>query len=254
MQALARGPRELCLFTPLAVLWQRLCLSRPETRSKTLRMFIRSRAPAIFALPFVSLCAPALAHPHIFVETGFALHINGSGEITGVDVTWSYDDFYSLLIFEDLLLDNDFDGKLTDAELGQLQGFDLNWQPDFAGDLYLTHGAAPVELGRPEHRATEVRNGRITTRHFRPLPQPIAANGVTLQAYDPTYYTAYTVALGVELASGDCQASITAPDLNQAYTLVEELLYSMPAQDAEDAYPEVGQSFADTIQITCPGT
>ncbi|WP_282076493.1 DUF1007 family protein [Epibacterium ulvae] len=206
------------------------------------------------ALPFACITGLAQAHPHVFVDTGFILHLDEANQITGIEVTWAYDDFYSLLIFEDMLLDSDFDGALTDAELNQLQGFDLNWDEDFLGDVYLSDQETPIPLGRPEHRATVVKDGRIATRHYRALSAPIPAAHAKLQAYDPTYYTAYTASLGVKFVGGTCAASVTPPNLDQAYTLVEELLYSLPTDQAEEAYPEVGQSFADTIKITCPAT
>lgn len=200
----------------------------------------------------LALLAPAGAgaHPHIFVDTGMKLVVSDGGQLQAVEITWAYDEFYSLLIFEDRGLDSDFDGSLTAEELAQLQGFDLAWSEGFQGDTYLTLGGEALGLGAPEHLSTEVKDGRITTRHRRVLTQPQAADGVVIKAYDPTYYTAYTVNQGLEV-SGGCQGSITPPNLDQAYTLVEELLYAMPANQAEEAYPEVGEAFADTVRLSC---
>ncbi|WP_424978858.1 DUF1007 family protein [Leisingera sp. S232] len=192
----------------------------------------------------------AVAHPHIFVETGVKLEISKDGLLQAVEITWAYDEFYSLLIFEDRGLDGDYDGTLTQQELAQLQGFDLAWSAGFQGDTYLTRAGEALGLGAPEHLSTEVTDGRITTRHRRRLAEPQAADGIVIKAYDPTYYTAYTVNQGLEI-SGGCQGSITPPDLDQAYTLVEELLYAMPTDQAEAAYPEVGEAFADTIRLRC---
>ena len=208
----------------------------------------------------LSLCllllvpAPLRAHPHIFVDTGLTLEVSPDGELTAVEVTWAYDDFYSLLIFEDLRLDSDFDGRLTAAELEQLRGFDLNWSPGFKGDLYLSAGGEALALGAPEHLSTEVEQGIITTRHRRVLAEtnPVQAAGVTVKPYDPTYYTAYDLSRGVEV-TGPCTASITPPNLDQAYTMVEELLYAMPTDQAEEAYPEVGAAFAATVSLACEG-
>ncbi|NVK12571.1 MAG: DUF1007 family protein [Rhodobacteraceae bacterium] len=206
----------------------------------------------IVPLLALAMAAPqgAAAHPHIFVDTGLKLEITGDGQLQAVEITWAYDEFYSLLIFEDRELDSDFDGSLTAEELAQLQGFDLAWSEGFQGDTYLTLGGAALGLGAPVHLSTEVKDGRITTRHRRVLTQPQAADGVVIKAYDPTYYTAYTVNQGLQV-SGGCQGSITPPDLDQAYTMVEELLYAMPADQAEEAYPEVGEAFADTVRLSC---
>lgn len=202
----------------------------------------------------MALAAPAaVGHPHVFVATGLAAVTDGAGQLLGVEVTWEYDEYYSLLILEDLGLDEDFDGLLSAEELAALQGFDLNWQAGFEGDTYLTSGGAALALGAPEARDTTMAEGRIRSRHFRPLARPAAAEGVVIQAYDPTYYSAYTLSLGVEAGAG-CRAEVTPPDLDQAYSLVEELLYAMPADQAEDSFPEVGAAFADTVRLTCAGS
>ena len=199
------------------------------------------------------LPAAAPAHPHVFIATGLAAVTDDAGMLLGVEVTWEYDDYYSLLIFEDMGLDADFDGVLTAEELAALQGFDLQWDAGFEGDTYLTRDGAPLRLGAPEARQTTVAEGRIRSRHFRPLAEPVAAEGVVIQAYDPTYYSAYTVSLGASAGPG-CAAEVTPPDLDRAYSLVEELLYAMPADAGEEAYPEVGAAFADTVRLTCAGS
>lgn len=199
-----------------------------------------------------ALLAPqdAGSHPHIFVDTALKVIVSDAGQLEAVEITWAYDEFYSLLIFEDRGLDSDYDGALTAEELAKLQGFDMAWTEGFEGDTYLTRDGAELEMGAPVHLATVVADGRITTRHRRALVQPQAADGVVIKAYDPGYYTAYTMTGGLEV-SGGCQGSITPPDLDAAYTKVEELLYAMPADQAEEAYPEVGEAFADTVRLSC---
>lgn len=206
------------------------------------------------ALPIVTAFSlvpvGANAHPHIFVNTGLTVIISTAGQLEAVEITWAYDEFYSLLIFEDLALDADFDGELTQQELDKLQGFDLQWSEGYEGDSYLTRNGVKLALGAGEHLLTEVSNGQITTRHRRELAQPVSADGVVFRAYDPTYYTAYTLNQGLEVR-GDCKGEITPPDLNAAYNMVEELLYSMPASQTNDAYPEVGEAFADVVRLSC---
>jgi len=206
----------------------------------------------IVPLLTLALLAPhgAGSHPHIFVDTALKVIVSDAGQLEAVEITWAYDEFYTLLIFEDRGLDSNHDGVLTAEELAKLQGFDMAWTEGFLGDTYLTRDGAAVELGAPVQLSTEVADGRITTRHRRALVQPQAADGVVIKAYDPTYYTAYTLTGGLDI-SGGCQGSVTPPDLDAAYTKVEELLYAMPADQAEEAYPEVGEAFADTVRLSC---
>ncbi len=190
------------------------------------------------------------AHPHIFVDTALKVLITDDGQLEAVEVTWAYDEFYSLLIFEDLGLDADFDGELTSEELAKLQGFDLQWSEGFDGDTYLTQGGKALALNGAEHLMTNVSGGQITTRHRRTLLEPSSANGVVFKAYDPTYYTAYTLNQGLDVTGG-CTGETTPPDLNAAYDKVVKLLYATPVDQAENAYPEVGEAFADTVRLSC---
>ena len=209
---------------------------------------IRTRLiPAAFGL---LLAAPiAQAHPHVFVETGLKLVSDDAGRLVGIEVSWTYDDFYSLLLLEDMGLDPDGDGALSAEDLARLDGFDLQWIEGFQGDLYLTADGAPVELAHPEGRGTDVVAGRIITRHFRSFaPQE---GEVIVKAYDPTFYTAYDLEGGVSVPDA-CSLTIQPADLDRAYTMVEEALYKNPAMP-DDEFPEVGEAFADTVQVSCKG-
>ncbi len=197
----------------------------------------------------VSPCV-AMAHPHVFVDTGLKIILGSDGFVQGVEVSWGYDALYSMLTFEDMGLDSDYDGFLTDAEIVTLAGFDLNWRPGFEGDLFLEVAGVPVALGAPEGRGVQIEDARIVSTHYRPLVTPVAARELVLRAYDPTFYTAYDLTRDVTV-EGACTVIVTPADLDEAYTLVEELLYAMPTSEVEDNFPAVGKAFADTVVIQC---
>ena len=190
----------------------------------------------------------AQAHPHVFIDTTLRAVVDADGTFKGLEVQWSYDDFYSLLIFADLGMDSDGDGRLRDDELARLDGFDLQWVEGYEGDSYARQNGVPVALGPPEARGTRVEGGRIITTHFRAADAPAA--GLEIKAFDPTFYTAYALVGQIEV-EGPCTAMIEPADLDAAYSRLEELLYATPEADATDYYPEVGESFADTVLLSC---
>ncbi|MCA0922409.1 DUF1007 family protein [Pseudooceanicola nanhaiensis] len=195
--------------------------------------------------------AMAGAHPHIFVDTGLTFVTDDAGRLTGVEVLWSYDELYSLLILEDMSLDADYDGVLTEAEQAQLQGFDMQWMEGYAGDLYLSVDGTPVKLGPPQPLSTRMDGPHIETRHFRPLAEgPLALNGaaLTAKAYDPTFYTAYDLTRPLSAGAG-CAVAVTKVDLDAATAQMNAALDGRPAET--DDFPEVGEAFADTIRLTC---
>ena len=188
------------------------------------------------------------AHPHVFIDTVLRVVVDEAGNLEGVEVTWTYDDFYSLLLLSDLGLDNDGDGRLRDDELARLDGFDMNWIEGYQGDTHASRGGAAVTLGPPQGRGVTVERGLLTSTHFRAASGP--ADGLVVKAYDPTFYTAYSL-VGAVRVEGTCGARVRPADLAAAYSLVEELLYATPASEAEESYPEVGEAFADTVTVSC---
>ncbi|WP_223427932.1 DUF1007 family protein [Tateyamaria pelophila] len=190
----------------------------------------------------------ARAHPHVFVDAKLRLQINEEGVFEGIEVAWTYDDFYSLLLLADMGLTPDAQGGLEHNQLVLLDGFDLQWIEGFAGDTIAARDGEPVTLGPPEGRGIKVEDGLITSTHFRAATGP--ADGLVIKAFDPTFYTAYSL-IGPVDVSASCRAIIQTADLDAAYTMVEELLYATPSAEAEDDYPEVGEAFADTVFVTC---
>jgi len=211
-------------------------------------------------LALLLLClAPgvALAHPHVFIDAGLDVHLDGQNRVTAVRVTWSYDDFYSLVTIQDRDMDRDGDGRLTEAELDELARTDVDWDEGFPGDILLESGGGEVALDRPTAFTARYEDGRLITSHLRALSVPVdvSARPLIARIFDPTFFVAYDVTLPitVDKAPGCAIARVPA-DLDAAYTLVEELLYGPQSQTyGEDDYPEVGAAFADTLTIACAG-
>ncbi len=192
--------------------------------------------------------AVTAAHPHIFIETALTIVVDETGQLEAVEVEWTYDELYSLLLLEELELDQDFDGTLTAEEITQLDGFDLRWVEGYQGDIYAIRGDDHLALGVPESLGAQLVDGRLISKHRRSLNG--SADGVLVQAYDPTFYTAYDLA-GRVAVLGDCTAEIVPANVDQAYAALEELLFARPQSEVDTAFPEVGQTFADQVWLTC---
>ncbi|MBU2981966.1 DUF1007 family protein [Lentibacter algarum] len=203
----------------------------------------------LFVIIFMCLATPLRAHPHVFIDTGLKLVVSDNGEITGVEVSWKYDALYSLLVLEDMELDDDFDGKLTAAELAKLNGFDMQWIAGYEGDLFVFDGGKKLTLGAPNNLGTSFEDGQITTRHYRDIAE--AGNALRLKAYDPTYYTQYEVFDAIELPEF-CTAEVIKADLNTARAMALAA-NANEATDPNMAFPEVGEAFADEIRVVCEG-
>ncbi len=195
------------------------------------------------------------AHPHIFVDTGFELVTNDAGQLTHVRVTWEYDEFYSLLITEDLALDGDGDGVLTKAELETLTGFDMKWIDGFNGDLMLTVQDGAIAMSKPREVTASYSGGRITTTHLRALEKPVpAGEALVIKAYDATYYTAYELSRPVTVSGGGkCDAQLKAPEMDDGLKALQQQLSALDAgsEPQDVGLPNIGAQLAGSVDVTC---
>lgn len=217
---------------------------------------------ALAALALAVPAAPALAHPHIFIDTGLQVQFDPEGRAAAVRVVWVYDAFYSMLLLEDMGLDPDFTGTLTEAEKETLTGFDMQWQEGYDGDLYALMGDRAIGLSGPDDWTADVQDGRIISTHLRLFEERVpvgAEEPLILQVYDPTYYTAYTIATGPQIEGRDgCTARIFEPDRTAANDILESALAELLAQAEtemldEDEFPAVGAAFSEEVRLTCAG-
>jgi ABC-type uncharacterized transport system substrate-binding protein len=204
-------------------------------------------------LATLALPVPVAAHPHVFVDSQLEVRTQGS-LVTAVRLTWTYDDFFTLFLLEDLGLDPEADGVLTVTELATLEASITDWPPDFSGDLVLTYGEEPVPLSdRRDHRV-EVVDGRLVESHVRLLASPVDVAGavLTIENYDPYYYVAYSMLPEVAVAA-PCDAALIPADPEVAQAEVDSLWQGLDIAGAgpEMQLPPVGYAFSDRVEVQC---
>jgi ABC-type uncharacterized transport system substrate-binding protein len=208
-------------------------------------------------LPLLALLlpAPALAHPHVFVDSRLELLMDGP-LVTAVRLTWTYDEFFSLLITEDLGLDPDADVVLTEDELATLSASITDWPPDFTGDLLLRHGVEDVPLGGPDDHVVDCIDGQLVETLTRPLATPVSAAEAPLlvENYDPYYYVAYAVDPVVTLTGASpCEVLHVPADPVAGQAEVDRMFGALDIAGAgpEVQLPPVGYAFADRVEVRC---
>jgi ABC-type uncharacterized transport system substrate-binding protein len=219
---------------------------------------MRTLASAALAAALLP-AGPARAHPHIFIDTGLAFVHDAAGRVTALEIRWTYDELFSLLMLEDLGLDDDYDGQLRPDEVEALQGFDMDWPEGYEGDVYLEVDGAAAPLGPPvPGEADLLANGMLTATHVRPLAAPVdpEAASVVVKVYDPTFYTAYTILPeAVSTPEPDCSVAVFTPDMDAAYAFLEAALEEMGARIddpfVEQDFPPVGDRFSEEVRLTC---
>jgi polyphosphate kinase len=197
----------------------------------------------------------ALAHPHVYIDTGVEFLFDDQGRVEALRITWTYDELFSLMVVEDLGVDPDYDGKVDDAGRNKLNGFDMDWDPDFVGDTYVLASDAPVLLERPSDWTADYTNGKLVSTHVRRFAEPVdpVEKAVVVEAYDPGFYTAYTI-VGQPVLTGrtDCTAQVFEPDLTAADEQLKQALAEYDATvDLEMEFPAIGAAYSDEIRLTC---
>jgi len=194
----------------------------------------------------------AVAHPHALVTTTMVFDLDADQRITGVTMTWEYDDFFSLLILEDKGMDRDADGQLTESELDQLMGFDLEvWPEGFEGDLYLTSGGTKIDMPRPTPHDIDVKDRKIIATHKRKIP-PVPAHGLQIKQFDPTYYVSYDLSGGIEVPA-PCAVRIQKADVDAAESIVAQIIEEQSGSNDIFVDVELGHLYADIVVLACGG-
>ncbi|WP_282022398.1 DUF1007 family protein [Ruegeria faecimaris] len=211
-------------------------------------------------MTLVTCCLPipAMTHPHVFIDTGLEFIVDDSGQLTHVRVTWAYDEFYSLLVLEDMKLDQDGDGLLSESEQDFLSGFDAQWDQGYNGDLVVWSEAEVLPLSGPLEPKALMEDGRIVTSHLRSVEGgPVPATALSVKAFDETYYTAYDLTRPVTVSgSKTCQIDRFEPDVDGQLAQMQAFLLTLDANYdlEENDIPMVGENFATEIRISCPNT
>ena len=202
----------------------------------------------------LAVAGPALAHPHVFVDTQIEAIMTAGGLVEAVRITWTYDDFYTLMILEERGLDPDGDGNLTGAETASIQGFDMHWQEGYAGNTHALLGEASLEISGPSEWTARVEDGFVITTHLRHLKVPLRPamdNPLIFQSYDPEYYTAYTINYG-SVDGDNCQAVVHGFDPAMADAALTAASQEYAASSDPDLpFPMIGAAYSDEVRVAC---
>lgn len=213
--------------------------------------FLRPVPVFALAIAAMSVAAPALAHPHVFVVVKSELVFNKDGLVTGVRHAWTFDEMYSAFATTGI----NADGKPASA--AQMQPLAEQNVGDLAEFGYFTVLKAPgqkIEFGKPEAIAMSEDDKKLVTLRFTvPLKKPASAGrALTLQVYDPTYFVSFDFAKdGVSLAAAPsgCSLTLSQPqslDENESRKLSEAFFSGLsPGAD-------FGVKLASRALVACP--
>jgi len=192
---------------------------------------------------------PAAAHPHVWIDLETKPIYDGDGRVTGIDIAWIFDPFYTVFAVEDM---RTADGVDREALVGMISRNLENLRPhDFFTDIRA--GGAKVKLGPVETFDAGLIRDNLWMRFVVTFEEPVdpRESSFSYAVYDPTYYIEVIyndpVKANLEAAAPPgCSAQLEEPNpTSEAITLAQSLDLLANAPET------LGEMFAQRVRIEC---
>jgi ABC-type nickel/cobalt efflux system permease component RcnA/ABC-type uncharacterized transport system substrate-binding protein len=220
-----------------------------------LRHFLERAVAAFVAL--VAFVAPALAHPHIFIDATARIVFDANGAVSEVHNRWVFDEAFSAWAIQGL--DTDNDGRVTEAELQPLADDNLEGLSQYGFYTFAGEGSTDLKFTALPGAAYTYDGSRLTF-DFGVAPQTPYRIGRTLEINitDPEYYVAITFAdpstVTLENAPAGCAVRLDPP--KKMDDALADTLYALPP-DVTKLPPDLEKAvrgLQGAILVDCPGT
>jgi ABC-type uncharacterized transport system substrate-binding protein len=227
-------------------------MSSRERHGRSWTTWLAAAAISVASIAILA-CAPAMAHPHVWVTSQTEVVFDADQNITGLRHVWTFDEAYSAYVTQGL--DSNGDGIPSPEDLQELAELNTASLVDFDYFTEVKTDGRPQAFGEPADSGMVFENGRATLSFTLPLAQPAKAGRVLiLEVYDPTFFVSFRMNDGddaVRFAGGPegCAKTITRPaevDIAEVQNLSESFF------EALTAAANFGEDFANRALIACP--
>ena len=198
--------------------------------------------------------APAVAHPHVFVDAKAEVVFDANGDITAVRHIWQFDENFTA--YATLNLDANNDGKLSEDELVPLADTNMEALREYDFFTYLYEGKTKVAFEKPREYWLDFHDKRLTLFYTLPLKTPLKVKGAAmLEVGDPEYFVAINFIKGAEIhldgGPAGCAATYRPPRELDAQTMA--ILGSIPAdqRDLPSDLVQAASVLSNVINIKC---
>lgn len=206
------------------------------------------------AILFAAPCAPAAAHPHVWVTARSEIVYGPDGRLSAVRHAWTFDEAFSSFSVQGL--DTDGDGKLTREELAPLAEVNVTSLSEYKFFTFgkYADGKRVVFRDPVDYWLETDRKGLLTLHFTLPVKENAPAKGEAFKVdvYDPSYFVAFSFAdkdpARVVSPPPGCGVALErpkAPDPGQAKTLSESFFTGLSPGT------NFGAQFSNTLLISC---
>ncbi|WP_192895612.1 DUF1007 family protein [Arsenicitalea aurantiaca] len=223
---------------------------------RPLRSAFRHALPALAASALALSAAPALAHPHIWIDAKATLVFDDAGALSAIRHAWTFDRAFSVWSIQGL--DADGDGVVTTEEMQDLADENMYGLSQYDFYTYVGIGERTADFPRGVDPTLTYENERTTLR-FEVQAEPAFAfgNALEIAINDPEYYVAINFAgiedVEMENAPEGCTLSMTPP--RELDPDLAGRLFELPPEVTE-LPPDLAvalRGVQGAINVACPG-
>ncbi len=198
---------------------------------------------------YLAVISVAGAHPHAWIDLRSTVVLNGDGAVAAIRVEWTFDEFYSTFVLEDIARAGEDTKtalrKVNEENLGGLRAF--NYFADIRAD------GERIGLADATDSSLKVYKDRLRMVFTIPLETPVDPRTTLVEyaVFDPSYYieilhfdeNAITIA---DASSGSCSADLEKPNPD-----AETISLAASLGQTEIGPDNLGQLFAEVVTVRC---
>ena len=203
------------------------------------------------ALAFLTLVGTAGAHPHAWIDLRSIVVFNGDGQVSAIQVEWTFDEFYSTFVLEDIVRT----GEDTESALEKVNQENLQGLKAFNYFTEIRANGETVDISDATDSSLKVYKDRLRMVFTIPLDTPVDPRSTLFEyaVFDPSYYieilhfgkNAITMA---EPTAGSCTADLEKPNPD-----AETISLAASLDQTEIGPNNLGHLFAEVVTVRCAG-
>lgn len=205
------------------------------------------------ALLGLSPCTVA-AHPHMFFSSTAQFLTDAEGRLTGLRTVFLVDELNTLYSLTELGVNNDGDQTLDEQERDKIAESVVGGFGHYNFFTKLSNELGQIALDQPTEVTVNLVKGRLGLSFLMPLKQPQELKGKTLslQLYDPTYFTAISIDRPPMVVGNNaiCSVSVSKPSDTDDTLQTQQYLSELSREETPEE-EDIGAIFAEKTVLRC---
>ncbi len=216
------------------------------------------RWPAVAAglLALIGAAGEAAAHPHVWVEMRSDLVFNEDGQVTAMNLMWTFDDGYAQVALEGL--DANGDGVFSQSELEPLTKENMSSLKDYDYFTVIRFNGEKQAFGEVTEFGQIYSNDKLSL-HFRvPLATPLdpRSGEIMAKVYDPDFFIAFDYAKDepvtvIGAIPENCAMALKPVPTNEEVEATRAMLSTKGPEWKPENNEDFGALFAQPVTVQC---